>query len=180
MAKPCSFPTRQYGQMPWPNPWASPYWRMALVPPEYWDAPRREATYAVQFLPLLGGQTGVDEFDIKADGPFIIYGLTAYATNPGATPPVLRWGANSGSGFPSRVLCQITDSKYGDLFNKMVPLDNIAGDSGDETPWIPYVCEPGVVITVKLTNQNLPGGGEDWNWFLDFRGAELLMPGVAA
>lgn len=167
--------TRQFGSPPWGNPFASPYWRLALVPPEYWDAPRFEATYAVQFLPLKGGSTMVQQFNVPDYGAFIIYGLTAFANNPGGVPPLLRWGSGQGSAFPSRTLAQISDSLLDyKFFSKAVPLDNIASGAGAQSPFLPYVCQPNTTITVQLTSLNLAGAGEDWNWFINFTGAQLL------
>lgn len=171
---------RQFGAPAWGNPFASPYWRLATVPPEYWDAPRFEATYTTQFLPLVGGSTMVDQFNVPDYGPFIIYGLEAFANNPGATPPVLRWGSGQGSGFSSRILVQISDSVLDyKFFSKAVPLDNVVGGAGGESPFIPYVCQPNTTITVQMTSLNLAGAGEDWDWFVNFTGAQLLGTGSA-
>lgn len=174
--------TREYGSPAWGNPMSSPYWRIACLAPDFWNAPRAEATYVVSFLPLLGGQTLVDEFDIKAKGAFVIYGLSAFANNPAAAPPSLRWGSGQTSGLPSRALIQITDStKDYKLFSKAIPLDNIAGGAGGSSgAWIPYVAEAGTTITVQLTSLNVPGVSEDWNWWLGFHGAELAQAELEA
>lgn len=176
-----SFITRQYGAPQWANPFGSPYWRLACVPPEYWEAPRFQATYTTQFTPILGGQTMVDQFSVPDYGPFIIYGMTAFANNPGAVPPLLRWGSGQGSGFPSRTLVQITDSLLDyKLFSKAIPLDNFVGGAGGEGAFIPYVCPANTTMSVILTSLNAPGAGEDWNWFINFTGAQLIMPEAAA
>lgn len=166
--------TRQYGSPPWGNPMSSPYWRLAMVPPEYWDAPRFEACYTTQFLPLNGGSTMVDQFNVPDYGAFIIYGVSAEAVVP-TNPPSLRWGSGLGAGFPSRVLIQITDSLLDyKFFSKAVPLDNIVCGAGGQSPFLPYVCQPNTTITVQMTSLNLAGVSEDWNWSLNFTGAQLF------
>lgn len=170
------FSGRDYGSLPWGNPLSSPYWRLAFLPPELWDAPKRETAYILSFLPLAGGSTGVSSFSVKGRGPFIIYGVSAFANNPGATPPVLRWGSGLTQNQMSRLLCQITDTKnLYDLFSQPAPLDNFASAAPNlSAGWVPYVCDPGTSISLVIQNQNVPGAGEDWNWWITFWGAEVL------
>lgn len=167
----------RYYKSPRASALLSPYWRLAMIDQDLWDRRKRKQDYSVTFLPLAGGVTAVQSIAIKGTGPWIIYGLTAFANNPGATPPPLRWGSNGGSGFAARALVMLTDvaQQYNITGDVPVPLDNIAGGSGANSgSFVPYVVPARGVINISMTSMNVPGAGEDWNWFLTFHGAEVL------